>query len=54
MTGSRACSMLLVVVATLCKPIALPGAETAAGHSRLGINLSGIVDWNTEHPFADH
>jgi len=25
----------------------------APARSRLGINLSGIADWNTEHPFAD-
>jgi len=53
MIGSRTCSMLLAVVATLWKPLVLPGAEAPASHSRLGMNLSGIVDWNTEHPFVD-
>ena len=28
-------------------------AEIAPAQSRLGMNLSGIVDWNTEHPFVD-
>ena len=28
-------------------------AETPPAQSRLGMNLSGIVDWNTEHPFVD-
>jgi len=28
-------------------------AEVAPAQSRLGMNLSGIVDWNTEHPFVD-
>ncbi|MEJ5238934.1 MAG: hypothetical protein WHT82_11275, partial [Limisphaera sp.] len=27
--------------------------SVAPARSRLGINLSGIADWNTEHPFAD-
>lgn len=29
------------------------GADVKPAESRLGINLSGIVDWNTEHPFVD-
>src|SRR5512133_776316 len=28
-------------------------AETSASRSSLGMNLSGVVDWNTEHPFVD-
>jgi hypothetical protein len=28
-------------------------AEMTPAQSRLGMNLSGIVDWNTEHPFVD-
>jgi hypothetical protein len=28
-------------------------ADTAPVSARLGVNLSGPVDWNTEHPFAD-
>ncbi len=34
-------------------PGAVRGAELTAGQSRLGINLSGLVDWNTEHPLVD-
>ena len=41
----------LLVVAWL--PLNLLAAPDASSHSRLGINLSGIVDWNTEHPFVD-
>ncbi|MCX7867449.1 hypothetical protein [Limisphaera sp. VF-2] len=34
--------------------LAAAAAESIApARSRLGINLSGIADWNTEHPFAD-
>lgn len=28
-------------------------ADLSPSQSRLGMNLSGIVDWNTEHPFVD-
>lgn len=28
-------------------------AEPSPAQSRLGINLSGCADWNTEHPFVD-
>ena len=31
----------------------VPAAESAPAQSRLGMNLSGVVDWNTEHPFVD-
>src|SRR5271168_5209849 len=32
---------------------AAPAEEILPSQSRLGINLSGPVDWNTEHPFVD-
>ncbi|SPE53329.1 conserved exported hypothetical protein [Verrucomicrobia bacterium] len=34
-------------------PINLLAAPDPSSNSRLGINLSGIVDWNTEHPCVD-
>lgn len=33
--------------------LSLWSAAAPSSHARLGINLSGIVDWNTEHPFVD-
>jgi len=33
--------------------LSLLAAPAPSPHVRLGINLSGIVDWNTEHPFVD-
>ncbi len=41
--------LIPVIVAWL--PFSLVAAST--NESSLGINLSGIVDWNTEHPFVD-
>jgi hypothetical protein len=32
---------------------AAPAAATGAAQTRLGINLAGIVDWNSELPFVD-
>src|ERR1017187_6959091 len=48
---SRPALMALAVM--ICAPVVLPGAEANPARSGLGINLSGIVDWNTEHPFVD-
>lgn len=44
------CLALSVLAAS--SPLAAADALSPA-RSRLGINLSGIADWNTEHPFAD-
>ena len=49
----RYCPALVWAAALLGAPLAVAGPEADTGHSRLGINLSGIVDWNTEHPFVD-
>ena len=46
---SRFLSLLLVG----WLPLSLLAAPNASSQSRLGINLSGIVDWNTEQPFVD-
>jgi hypothetical protein len=40
-----ACVFALLATAFVC-------AEPSA-HSRLGINLAGVVDWSTEYPFVD-
>ena len=39
-----------VATASAAEP---PPAEATPARSRLGINLSGCADWNTEHPFVD-
>lgn len=44
--------VLMTLVACFCLHLSL-GAEPAPPQSRLGMNLSGIVDWNTEHAFVD-
>jgi hypothetical protein len=53
MNSSRSWLAFLPVIAMLVSGSALQGAETDSARSRLGMNLSGIVDWNTEHPFVD-
>ena len=45
--------VLMALAVMSCAPVALSGADANPAHSSLGINLSGIVDWNTEHPFVD-
>jgi len=40
-----------LLVASL--PLSVLATPDPASHARLGINLSGIVDWNTENPFVD-
>jgi hypothetical protein len=42
-----------IVLALLLMGGAARAGEPLPGQSRLGINLSGPVDWNTEHPFVD-
>jgi len=44
-------ALLLIGVASLVG--AASAGEPLPAQSRLGINLSGPVDWNTEHPFVD-
>ena len=44
---------LLFSLIITCLPANLFAAPQPASDSCLGINLSGIVDWNTEHPFVD-
>lgn len=46
------CSCLVASVASL-SPGLLEAAGPRPADSRLGMNLSGLVDWNTEHPFVD-
>ncbi len=46
------CAASLMLLAGLTLPL-LAASENPPGQSRLGINPSGIVDWNTEHPFVD-
>ena len=38
--------------ATAATPVAA-APDSSPAQSRLGMNLSGVVDWNTEHPFVD-
>lgn len=47
--------MLLSVLLALCPAsmTVVPAAEPGPARSRLGINLAGPADWNTEHPFVD-
>ena len=47
---SYRCRLAILLTTTHC---AIAGAQLEAGSSRLGMNLSGLVDWNTEHPFVD-
>jgi hypothetical protein len=53
MIVSRSWFVLTAMIATLVSASTLLGAEIDPVRSRVGINLSGIVDWNTEHPFVD-
>ena len=53
MIALRPRPVLMAFAVMLCATVVLPGAEVSPSHSGLGINLSGIVDWNTEHPFVD-
>ncbi len=46
----RACALLVVVIGVIGASI--PSAANAA-EPRLGINLAGPADWNTELPFVD-
>ena len=46
-------SVSLLCVLTACLSGTVVHAAPSPGQSRLGINLSGVVDWNTEHPFVD-
>jgi hypothetical protein len=46
-----AAGQVLVPAALPCYLLA--AVEISPGYSRLGMNLSGLVDWNTEHPFGD-
>ncbi len=47
-------NLKLLLCMVIAGPLHLMAApESSLVHSRLGINLSGIVDWNTEHPFVD-
>ena len=46
--------MMLTLVCAMQTLIAASDADAPLpAQSRLGINLSGPVDWNTEHPFVD-
>jgi hypothetical protein len=47
------CSRFLFPLAMAWLPACLLAAPDPSSHGVLGINLSGIVDWNTEHPFVD-
>lgn len=49
------CFTLAVITALLCLGLAVDtlGAELKRSQAQLGVNLSGIADWNTEHPFVD-
>ena len=53
MIALRSRPVLIALAVMMCAPVVLPGAVASPAHSGLGINLSGIVDWNTEHPFVD-
>jgi hypothetical protein len=53
MLALQSCPLLMAVAMTICPPVVVLGAEVNSAHNRLGMNLSGIVDWNTEHPFTD-
>ena len=53
MLALQSCPLLMAVAMAICPPVVVLGAEVNSAHNRLGMNLSGIVDWNTEHPFAD-
>jgi hypothetical protein len=44
---------LVTTITMLVSACTVPGAELDPVRSRVGINLNGIVDWNTEHPFVD-
>lgn len=39
--------------ATEKKSLSLTGRQIPAANARLGVNLSGISDWNSEQPFVD-
>lgn len=39
--------------ATEKKSVSLTGRQIPAANARLGVNLSGISDWNSEQPFVD-
>jgi hypothetical protein len=52
MTGPL-CSRFWAAVSILLWCLALPTTQSAPTHKRLGINLSGLSDWNTEHPLVD-
>lgn len=43
---------LLLLLGTLLVQHAI-GASVTPAQSRLGMNLSGLTDWSTEHPFVD-
>ncbi len=47
------CPRFSAAVSILLSCLMLPAAEAVAAQSRLGINLSGLADWNTEHPLVD-
>ena len=46
-------SRLLAALIVLSSGHALSAAPAAPVRNRLGINLSGFADWNTEHPLVD-
>ena len=50
---SRASLGLWAMMAMSASAAFVTGAAIHPTRSRLGVNLSGIADWNTEHPFVD-
>jgi hypothetical protein len=46
-------ALLMLSAALAARAETAPVAHPVAGKARLGINLSGPCDWNTELPFAD-
>ncbi|MFG0250031.1 MAG: hypothetical protein ACF8OB_14175, partial [Phycisphaeraceae bacterium JB051] len=46
-------ALVFSVLVLLCSPASLLHAQTQRSQAQIGINLAGIVDWNTELPLKD-
>ncbi len=47
------CSGCVAAVSIQLSALAFAAAPAPRAHDRVGINLSGLADWNTEHPLVD-